>query len=241
MEQSFMKERAVFPLVLAMSVPNILSMLVNSLYNIVDSFFVARIGEKAMMALSLVYPVQNISLSIGVGFSIGINAVIAMLLGMGEGERANRAGISKSYGVPGLRLGILASADTALIQRIKKDVAIWNMNSFAEFYMQIFTKYAADYRRACEKFQEERQRFYKELQKISFLRVIPSQANYFLCEVLPPFNSHELSVKMLNEQNILIKDCSTKKGFEGRSYIRIAVRNNEDNDRLVAALKQLEK
>ena len=149
--------------------------------------------------------------------------------------------ISKSYGVPGLRLGILASADTALIQRIKKDVAIWNMNSFAEFYMQIFTKYAADYRRACEKFQEEHQRFYKELQKISFLRVIPSQANYFLCEVLPPFNSHELSVKMLNELNILIKDCSTKKGFEGRSYIRIAVRNNEDNDRLVAALKQLEK
>ena len=148
--------------------------------------------------------------------------------------------ISKSYGVPGLRLGILASADIALINRVKKDVAIWNMNSFAEFYMQIFTKYAADYRRACEKFQEERARFYEALQSISYLRVIPSQANYFLCEVLSPHNSHDLAVRMLNEQNILIKDCSTKKAFNGRSYIRVAVRNNEDNDRLVAGLKKLE-
>ena len=149
--------------------------------------------------------------------------------------------ISKSYGVPGLRLGILTSANTALIQKIKKDVAIWNMNSFAEFYMQIFTKYAADYRRACEKFQEERSRFFKELQTISFLRVVPSQANYFLCEVLPPFNSHAFSVEMLNTQNILIKDCSTKKGFEGRSYIRVAIRNTEDNNRLIDGLKKMEK
>ena len=147
--------------------------------------------------------------------------------------------ISKSYGVPGLRLGILASANTQLIQYIKKDVAIWNMNSFAEFYMQIFTKYAADYRRACEKFQEERARFYQQLQQISFIRVIPSQANYFLCEVLPPFNSHQLSVEMLNTKNILIKDCSTKKAFDGRSYIRIAIRNSEDNDRLIEGLKSL--
>lgn len=147
--------------------------------------------------------------------------------------------ISKSYGVPGLRLGILASADTALIQKIKQDVAIWNINSFAEFYMQIFSKYATDYHRACEKFQEERRRFYQELQTIPFLRVIPSQANYFLCEVMPPYNSHDLSVRMLNEQNILIKDCSGKKGFNGRSYVRIAIRNSEDNDRLMAGLQQL--
>lgn len=148
--------------------------------------------------------------------------------------------ISKSYGVPGLRLGILASADVALINRTKHDVAIWNMNSFAEFYMQIFSKYEADYRRACEKFQEERARFEADLHTVNYLRVIPSQANYFLCEVLPPHNSHDLAVRLLCEENILIKDCSSKKAFDGRSYIRLAVRNKEDNERLVAALKKME-
>ena len=89
--------------------------------------------------------------------------------------------ISKSYGVPGLRLGVLASADKELIEWMRKDVAIWNINSFAEFYMQIFGKYEDDYRQASRLFVEERARFQKELSAISWLRVIPSQANYFLC------------------------------------------------------------
>lgn len=146
--------------------------------------------------------------------------------------------ISKSFGVPGLRLGVLASSDINLIDAIKKDVSIWNLNSFAEFYMQIFSKYESDYHKACHKFATERERFWKELNTISYLRVIPSQANYFLCEVLPPFTSHDLTVKLLNESNILIKDCSTKKAFCGRSYIRIAIRNREDNDMLIKVLKQ---
>lgn len=87
--------------------------------------------------------------------------------------------ISKSYGVPGLRLGVLATSDASLVQIIRKDVAIWNINSFAEYYMQIFGKYEKDYLEACQKFIAERERFYMELQKIPFLRVIPSQANYF--------------------------------------------------------------
>ena len=141
--------------------------------------------------------------------------------------------------MPGLRLGILASSDTSLIDTIKKDVSIWNLNSFAEFYMQIFSKYESDYHKACHKFADERERFWKELNSISYLRVIPSQANYFLCEVLPPFTSHDLTVKLLNDSNILIKDCSTKKAFAGKSYIRIAIRNREDNKRLIQKLKEL--
>lgn len=144
--------------------------------------------------------------------------------------------ISKSYGVPGLRLGILASGDEALIEWMKKDVAIWNINSFAEFYMQIFGKYENDYRRACEKFIQERNRFFAALQAIPFLRVIPSQANYFLCEVKAPYTSAELT-RCLLRKNILIKDCSTKKVFGGKNYIRIAVRNKSDNDKLIEALK----
>ena len=144
--------------------------------------------------------------------------------------------ISKSYGVPGLRLGILASGDEALIEWMKKDVAIWNINSFAEFYMQIFGKYENDYRRACGKFIQERNRFFAALQAIPFLRVIPSEANYFLCEVKAPYTSAELT-RCLLRKNILIKDCSTKKVFGGKNYIRIAVRNKSDNDKLIEALK----
>ena len=148
--------------------------------------------------------------------------------------------ISKSYGVPGLRLGILASTDRELIDWMKKDVSIWNINSFAEFYMQIFGKYEADYKRACIKFIAERNRFHEALQEIPILRVIPSQANYFLCELTGRYTALELTNTLLNRFNILIKDCSSKKGFADRGeYVRIAIRDKNDNDKLVAALKTL--
>lgn len=148
--------------------------------------------------------------------------------------------ISKSYGVPGLRLGVLASADTQLIDRIKHDVSIWNINSFAEFYMQIFGKYEKDYLRSCNKFRNERTIFYKELTEIPFLRVIPSQANYFLCELTDRFTAAEFTLRLLSDNNILIKDCSSKKGFpSNKQYVRIAIRDREDNNKLINVLKSL--
>lgn len=149
--------------------------------------------------------------------------------------------ISKSYGVPGIRLGILCSADTLLIAKMKKMVSIWNINSFAEYFMQVFSKYEKDYKRACEKFIDEREDFEKKLKGISFLRVMPSQANYFLCEILPPKNANELVLKMLKKYNILVRDCSDKLGFDGKQYMRIAVRSHEDNSRLVSAFRELDK
>ncbi len=91
MDESFMKEKPVFPLLLTMALPMVISMLVNSLYNIVDSYFVARIGEDAITALSLVYPVQNVVNAVAIGFGVGINAVIANYNGAGEREKANKA------------------------------------------------------------------------------------------------------------------------------------------------------
>lgn len=91
MNQTFMKERPVLPLILSMSLPMMLSMMVSSLYNIVDSFFVARISEEAMTAISLVFPVQNLINAVTIGFSIGINAVIAFYLGAQENTKANIA------------------------------------------------------------------------------------------------------------------------------------------------------
>ena len=91
MNETFMKEKPVLPLLLSMALPNVLSMLVNSLYNIVDSLFVARISEDAMTALSLVFPIQNFSNAIAIGFGIGINAMIALYLGAGDREKAETA------------------------------------------------------------------------------------------------------------------------------------------------------
>ena len=147
--------------------------------------------------------------------------------------------ISKSYGVPGLRLGILACADKEFIARLKKNVAIWNINSLGEFYMQIYGKYEKDYQVACTQFIKERERFMNSLKVIPFLRVLPSQANYFLCEVLPPYTSRVLTEIMLEKYNILLKDCSGKNAMKNRDYIRIAVRDTHDNEALVTAFKQL--
>ena len=148
--------------------------------------------------------------------------------------------ISKSYGVPGLRLGILVSADKQLISRIRKEVSIWNLNSFAEFFMQIYNKHEKDYQRACAKFVAERADFERQLRTVSYLRVMPSQANYFLCEVLPPYKASEIVIYMLKQHNILTRDCSLKPGLDPKKqYMRIAVRDHEDNTRLVEGLKSL--
>ena len=146
--------------------------------------------------------------------------------------------ISKSYGVPGLRLGILASGNIGLISKLKKAVAIWNINSFGEYYMQIYEKYQNDYESACRLFVEERETFFKELNEVPFLKVYSSQANYFLCKVIDRFSSTELAARLL-EKNILIKDCSSKKGFNGGNYIRLAVRDRKDNSYLITTLKSL--
>ncbi len=148
--------------------------------------------------------------------------------------------ISKSYGVPGLRLGILASADTALIAKMKKEVSIWNLNSFAEFFMQIYNKHEKDYQKACAKFVAERADFEKQLRTIPYLRVMPTQANYFLCEVLPPYMAKEIVIYMLRQHNILTRDCSLKPGLDpNKQYMRIAVRNHEENGRIIEGLKTM--
>lgn len=146
--------------------------------------------------------------------------------------------ISKSYGVPGLRLGVLASGDTETISRLKKDVAIWNINSFAEFYMQIEEKYKKDYVAALVKFRKERARYVEELSKIHGLRVIPSQANYVMAEVTTGMTAKELNRKLIVKHNLLIKNLVAKIQQDGRQYIRLAVKTTEENDKLVAAIKE---
>lgn len=145
--------------------------------------------------------------------------------------------ISKSYGVPGLRLWVLASGDQDLIAALKKDVAIWNINSFAEFYMQIEEKYKKDYARSLELIRAERARFRRELEKLPNLRVIPSQANYLMVELLGGLSARAITRDLLVNRCILVKDLSPKLG--GQQYLRLAVRDTRDNDRLLEALRPL--
>ena len=150
--------------------------------------------------------------------------------------------ISKSYGVPGIRLGVLVSSDESLIEKIQKNTSIWNINSFAEFFLQIFDKYKKFYGSACDKIAEERGRFSSELSKIPGVKVYESQANYLLCKLsgeAEKIGSLGLAEKLLDGYNILIKDLSSKKGFEKGQFIRLAVRNCQDNDRLIFALKEI--
>lgn len=146
--------------------------------------------------------------------------------------------ISKSYGVPGLRLGVFATSNTELIARMKKEVPIWNINSFAEFYLQIFGKYEKDYIKACRNFVVERESFYYELCKIPYLYVVPSQANYFLCEVIDKYTSTELVQKLI-EHDVIVSDCGRKNNMNGRNLVRLAIRGREDNLKLISILKTL--
>ena len=147
--------------------------------------------------------------------------------------------ISKSYGVPGVRLGILASSNTDVIADLKKDVAIWNINSFGEFYMQIMEKYNKDYVASLVKLRTARAKLVQGLESIPYIKVFPSQANYVMCE-LSGITGHELCCLLL-KKDILIKDLTKKVGkADGRQYIRLAVRDEKDNDALVAALKEVE-
>ena len=147
--------------------------------------------------------------------------------------------ISKSYGVPGLRLGVIASASAEYINQIKKTNAIWNINSFAEYYLQIYEKYAKTYAAACDSIAHERARFIGELSKIQGIRVIPSQANFVLCRLDGGIRADTLAVSLLEKHGILIKDLTGKKCFDEPKYIRLAIRDQSDNNALIAALREL--
>lgn len=145
--------------------------------------------------------------------------------------------ISKSYGVPGFRLGVIASGDPELVERIRKDVPVWNINSMGEFFLQIVDKYKADYRESCDLLASERERFAARLGGTGMMEIYPSQANYLLCRLVDGTGSKALAERLLSEHGILIKDLVGKPGFPAGQFIRLAVRGRVDNERLLGALR----
>lgn len=145
--------------------------------------------------------------------------------------------ISKSYGVPGVRLGFLASGNAKLLAAVRHKLPVCNINSYGEFFLQVLPKYRTAYAEACAHIAEVRDAFLRQLTEIKDLTVYPSQANYCLCKITAPMDSTELCRRMLKEYNILIKDCSSKFGFGGQPYVRIAVKSEKENVLLLRALK----
>lgn len=147
--------------------------------------------------------------------------------------------ISKSYGVPGARLGILATSNKNIMAAIENEITIWNINSYGEFFLQIIGKYKKDYDVGCLQISTQRDRFYKRLRKISYLDVRYSQANYFLLHVTNKYSATELTEILLDRYDIYIKDLTGKIGFEDKECIRIAVKNFDDNEYMIEKLQEL--
>ncbi len=147
--------------------------------------------------------------------------------------------ISKSYGVPGLRLGVMATGNQAIQEETRRKMAIWNINSFAEYYLQIQRFYKNDYVIACNEIAKQRAKMQEQLSGIEGIKVYPSQANYIMCELTGEITSFRLAMLLIKKYNILIKNLSEKKGFQGGSFIRLAVKSEEDNAVLIDAIKQI--
>ena len=144
--------------------------------------------------------------------------------------------LSKSYGIPGIRLGVLACGDKKLIKLIRKDLSIWNINSFGEYFLQTIGKYQKEYKKSCEEIAMERTRFKSLLDEIKSLHIYPSQANYFLCK-LQGISAPVLTERLLDKHDIFIKDLTGKTGIPNDSFIRIAIRDKKDNNKFISCLK----
>jgi len=134
-------------------------------------------------------------------------------------------------------LGVLATANKKIIEKMKINVPIWNINSVAEFYLQIIGKYMNTYKQSCQQLIDARHILFNELKGIDYIEPYESQANYIFCKLLNK-NAHRLASDLCSKFSILIKDCSAKNNIDGQ-YIRVAVRDSYDNEYLINSLKSL--
>lgn len=145
--------------------------------------------------------------------------------------------ISKSYGVPGIRLGVLVSSNRELMGEIKQKLPAWNIDSYGEYFLQIANLFKSDYVISCDKIAEERERMAEALRTAlpKGCYVFPSEANFLMVD-LGENNSTNLALKLL-DKNIFIKDLRTKSAFMGKNFIRLAIRTKEENDKLIQDIK----
>lgn len=145
--------------------------------------------------------------------------------------------MSKAYGICGLRIGYLLTADLEFATAVRKEIPIWNINGFAEEFLRILPQYMQEFKDSCKKVKLDRDLFYKKLCTIEGMKVIKPEANYIYCRL--PDNSlsgPEVTKRLFLNHNIYIKEASGKTQVDADRYIRIASRTNEENSKLVEAL-----
>jgi histidinol-phosphate/aromatic aminotransferase/cobyric acid decarboxylase-like protein len=148
--------------------------------------------------------------------------------------------MSKVFGVAGIRLGYLLSADLQFINAVRESLPIWNINGVAEEFLRIIGRYRTEFFASCDLTRETCLQFYHDLSALPGIKAIEPDANFVLCKLTnPSVNGPELARRMYVEHNILIKDCSAKSMDEADRYLRIASRTPEENQNLVAVLGTL--
>ena len=148
--------------------------------------------------------------------------------------------MSKAYGICGLRIGYMLTANTAFGARVRNEIHIWNINGFAEEFLRILPQYKQEFKESCKRVKTDRDVFYEKLCTIEGMIVFKPDANYIFCR-LPDtaLSGPEVTKRLFIEHNIYIKDSAGKTQPDASRYIRIASRTNEENNKLIDALKSV--
>lgn len=146
--------------------------------------------------------------------------------------------MGKSYGIPGIRLGVLITSNAETLSRVKKKLPIWNINSIGEYFLEVFPRHEKHFINACINVQAEREYLFRELSEIKSLKVFHSHGNFILSRLMNNYSLQELVLWLYKKYGIFLKDCSGKRGFNEEPFLRIGIRNRKDNELLVKALHE---
>ena len=147
--------------------------------------------------------------------------------------------LSKNYGVPGLRLGYVASGNEEQIAQIRRHLPIWSINSLAQYFLEEIGAYRQQFAASCADVRHATQSLFRGLQTVPYLHPYPTQGNFVLCRLLHGLTAAALTARLFDESKILINDCGNKHGLDGR-FVRVASRTREENAQFVEALHSLE-
>lgn len=146
--------------------------------------------------------------------------------------------LSKTYGIPGLRLGYAVSGNVGLIADLRSHLPVWGINALAQYFLETIGDYQKQFSDSCADVQRASQILLSGLQGIHYLEPYPSQANFVLSKLLYGFTASELTTRLFEEFGILINNCSNKAGLDGR-FVRMASRTVDENYQLIHALESL--
>ena len=146
--------------------------------------------------------------------------------------------LSKTCGIPGLRLGYAVSGNRDMTASLRSDVPIWSINSLAQYFLEEIGSYQQEFAESCSQVRYATQTLYNGLQSVPYLQPYPTHGNFVLSQVIHGITAGELTARLFKESNILINDCSGKRGLDNR-FVRMASRTVEENAQLVQALQLL--